>query len=203
MSKLYAQQKGNENFDMTPSDFKLCIGVILLSGYNPVPQKRMYWENSDDVRNDIVASAFPYKRFEELVKHIHLADNTKLDHSDKMAKLRPLIDRLNVNFLKLWPASQNVNVDESMISYYGRHSSKQFIQNKPIRYGYKVWCLNTPPGYLIQYNPYRGVGTDDIRPELGMGGSVVVDLLCKLPAKCYNVYFDNLFTSLPLIETLK
>ncbi|KAK6173775.1 hypothetical protein SNE40_017175 [Patella caerulea] len=36
-----------------------------------------------------------------------------------------------------------------------------------------------------------------------MGGSVVVDLLCKLPAKCYNVYFDNLFTSLPLIETLK
>ncbi|KAK6173776.1 hypothetical protein SNE40_017176 [Patella caerulea] len=105
MSKLYAQQKRKENFDMTPSDFKLCIGVILLSGYNPVPRKRMYWENSDDVRNDIVASAFPYKRFEELIKHIHLADITKLDHSDKMAKLRPLIDRLNANFLKLWPAS--------------------------------------------------------------------------------------------------
>jgi hypothetical protein len=30
------------------------------------------------------------------------------------------------------------SVDEVMISYFGRHSSKQFIYGKPIRYGYKV-----------------------------------------------------------------
>ncbi|KAK6191868.1 hypothetical protein SNE40_003449 [Patella caerulea] len=90
-----------------------------------------------------------------------------------------------------------------MIPYYGRHSPTMLNEKKnPIRYGYKVWDLNTRPGYLIQYNPYRCAGTD-IRPKLGMGGSVVVDLLCKLPARCDNIYFDNLITSLPLIEALK
>ena len=36
-----------------------------------------------------------------------------------------------------------------------------------------------------------------------MGGSVVLDLLSELPTLKYNVFFDNLFTSLPLLEILK
>ncbi len=35
------------------------------------------------------------------------------------------------------------SVDEVMIPYFGRHSSKQFIHGKPIQYGYKVWALCT------------------------------------------------------------
>ena len=33
-------------------------------------------------------------------------------------------------------------IDESMIPYYGRHSAKQAILNKPIRMGFKSFCLN-------------------------------------------------------------
>ena len=29
-------------------------------------------------------------------------------------------------------------MDEVMIPYYGRHSAKQYIRGKPIRYGFKV-----------------------------------------------------------------
>ena len=47
-------------------------------------------------------------------------------------------------------------IDESMIPYFGRHGAKQFISGKPIRFGYKMWALTTPSGYLSQIEPYQG-----------------------------------------------
>ena len=34
--------------------------------------------------------------------------------------------------------SEKYSIDEIMVPYYGRHSSKQYIRGKPIRFGYKV-----------------------------------------------------------------
>jgi Transposase IS4 len=66
-----------------------------------------------------------------------------------------------------------------------------------------MWCLNTTTGYLIQFEPYQGPGTVDIEKSLGMGGSVIVDLIAELPSdRPYRLYFDNLFTSLKLVDIL-
>ena len=35
-------------------------------------------------------------------------------------------------------AHEDLNMDESMVPYYGRHSCKQFIRAKPFRFGYKL-----------------------------------------------------------------
>ena len=40
-----------------------------------------------------------------------------------------------------------VSIDESMMPYYGSHSCKMFIKGKPIRFGYKLWCLCESDGY--------------------------------------------------------
>ncbi|XP_039287759.1 piggyBac transposable element-derived protein 3-like [Nilaparvata lugens] len=91
-----------------------------------------------------------------------------------------------------------------MIPYYERHGGKQHMHNKPIRFGYKAWCLCTRLGYVVQSQLYQGckTGINDI--NLGLGGSVVLDLIDKLPEKegC-SLYFDNFFTSITLLETLK
>lgn len=52
-------------------------------------------------------------------------------------KVRPIIDNLNAAS-KFHLDSGTYSVDEVMIPYFGRHSSKQFIHGKPIRYGFKV-----------------------------------------------------------------
>jgi len=49
--------------------------------------------------------------------------------------------------------------DESMVRYYGPHPCKQFIQGKSIRFVYKVWCLNTHYGYLINFEVYQEKNT--------------------------------------------
>lgn len=55
--------------------------------------------------------------------------------------MRPIFNNLNKNCSKLVLGKGKFAVDESMISYYGRHSSKQYIRGKPIRYGFKVTFL--------------------------------------------------------------
>ena len=91
-----------------------------------------------------------------------------------------------------------------MVPYYGQNGLKQHIRGKPIRFGYKVWCLCTRTGYLVQAIPYQGSTTGYSNPEFGMGGSVVLDLISELPSEVeYRLFFDNLFTPIPLIDHLK
>src|SRR6218665_1936141 len=171
----------------------------------PVPfvNRRMFWETSEDTDNEAVSSAMSLNRFEELLRFLHVCDNTNLDKTDKLAKLRPLFDKLNKRFLENWPVQQDISIDESMVPYYGRHSSNQFIRGKPIRFGFKVWCLNTRLGYLIQCEPYQG-SSGIFDASLGLGGSVVADLMSKLPQNLpYRLYVDNFFTSPRLLDNMK
>ncbi|GFS02315.1 PiggyBac transposable element-derived protein 1 [Elysia marginata] len=58
--------------------------------------------------------------------------------------------------------------------------------------------INTPDGYLVQTKPYQGAGTVHTQPDLGIGGSVVMNLISVLPEEDkYCLCFDNLslFTS--------
>ena len=96
---------------------------------------------------------------------------------------------LSKRWLKFFPQDSNMSIDESMCPYFGRHSCKH-IQGKPIRFGFKIWCLCNRLGYLVQAEPYQGAMTGNTIPELGVGGSVVVNLVSPLPST-YNLYFDN------------
>src|SRR6218665_3051166 len=202
MSKLYAAQKGKANFEVTSADLRGVLAILLISGYAPLPSRRMYWEQADDVSNTAVSSIMSLNRFEEIIRYLHFADNLSLPVGDKLAKVRPLYNMMNKRFLQYFPVEQHLDVDESMIPYYGRHSAKQFIRGKPIRFGYKVWCLNTRLGYLVQCDPYQGKGPY-LDPQLGLGGSVVRYLLKKLPKLNYCLYIDNYFTSLKLLDQLR
>ncbi|RZB41560.1 DDE Tnp 1 7 domain containing protein, partial [Asbolus verrucosus] len=67
-----------------------------------------------------------------------------------------------------------------MMSYFSRHSVKQFIRGKPIRYGYKMWCLCEPNGYLIQYMLYQGKESNRPHSDLGVGGLKLANRLQEL-----------------------
>ena len=138
------------------------------------------------------------------MKYLHLADNTRLPANDRYGKLRPYFDKVNKNFLKNFVVEQRLSVDESMVKYFGHHPGEQFLKGKPIRFGYKLWSLCTPKGYLIQFDPYQGAGRSkiEIAPHLGLGGSVVKHLVSTLPKNPYIVYTDNFITSITLLEEL-
>ena len=101
------------------------------------------------------------------------------------------------------PGSHKFSVDEIMIPYFGRHSTKQYIRGKPVRYGYKVWSLCTSDGAGMKFEPYCGKHTAIRDINLGQGPNVVMDLVTKAELVTGSeVFFDNLFTSFPLLEKL-
>ena len=68
-----------------------------------------------------------------------------------------------------------------------------------------MWALTTTLGYVLQFEPYQGAKgqqAPDVN-DLGMGGAVVVDLLSELQKdNAYHLTFDNLFSSLRLVDKL-
>ncbi len=55
---------------------------------------------------------------------------------------------LNDNFLKYREVfgPSNISTDESMIPCCGQYPTKQLIQGKPVRWGYKAWLAADPNG---------------------------------------------------------
>ncbi|KAI5707426.1 hypothetical protein M8J77_002326 [Diaphorina citri] len=129
--------------------------------------------------------------------------------SDKMWKLKPLLNRLNDNFMEHFIPMQHLNYDESMIAYFGRHGCKQFIRGKPIRFGFKAWCLNTFNGYLVNFDIYQGrkdSAVSKYEKHFGKCAAPMMKMLDKMPQEKklqYCLYFDNLFTGMNLLHQLK
>lgn len=206
-TNMYATQK-NKLGNVTNEEMQTFFGILLFSGYVIVPRRQMYWENGTDCGMPIIFNAMSRDRFTFIMSNIHCCDNYNLQPNDKFAKVRPLIDALNTNFLKFAPFEENHSIDEAMVPYYGRHPCKQFIRGKPIRWGYKFWVGATRLGYIIWCEPYQGKSGEDLSQyrKLGLGASVILqyaDVLRKINNQApFHLFFDNFFTSVPLIDEL-
>lgn len=137
-------------------DLKCFFGILLFSGYHCLPGKRYYWDSNPDMHVDFISNAMRRNKFELIMKFLHSADNNKVDATDKLWKLRPVLKIVKSNCLEHFVPVQNLSYDESMIQYFGRHGCKQHIRGKPIRFGFKVWCVNTVCGYLVNFDVYQG-----------------------------------------------
>lgn len=144
-------------------------------------------------------------RFQEIKQFLHLTDNSNLDFSYKMAKIRPLSQILCKKFCQFGYMHQKLSVDESMVRYFGSHSAKQFIRGKPVRFGFKNWMITSSCGYLYEFDTYCGAKTVERQKEsLPLGSRVVHDLLANIPHPTdHIVFFDNFFTSYDLLRILK
>ena len=206
MSNNYALQR-NHHLNVTLEEMKVYVAILLLTGYMTPKNIRMYWEIKQDVHNQAVADAMRRNRFLEIHQYLHTCDNLHLLPNDKFAKLESYFSRLNKSFLKNFEKvfSREIAIDETMVPYYGRHSCKQHIHGKPIRFGYKLWSACTRAGYLVQFIPYQGSKAAQLpdQPNYGLGAAVVLQLLSTFPQeKSYNLFFDNFFTGLPLLDRL-
>ena len=208
MTNLYAHRDKNKpTFSIDADEIRAFLAILLLSGYNPRPRTRMYWESNAFVHCSPLADIMTRKRFEEVMACFHLCDNDNLDRSDKMSKVRPFFNLINKRCLKNRSNLSNLSVDEAMLPYFGRNSSKQRIPNKPIRVGYKVWVLAEESGYVIQFDPYQGAkscGPQRSTPQTwGLGEMVVLELLDVMPkGESYHVFMDNFFCSMRLLKFL-
>ena len=207
-SNRYMKSKNMGAPDINLDEMKCFFGILLLSGYSHVPSRKMYWEGNSDVKNEAVQKAMRRDRFDQIMSNLHFADNDKLDPNDKLFKLRPVLRHLSANFRQQFAhvPEQFLCYDESMIRYFGSHYMKQFIRGKPLRFGYKVWCLNNAAGYCVDFKIYQGKDGeihDSYNTKVGKCASPLIHFIDNFSTEIkdlnFQFFFDNLFTSCSLL----
>lgn len=98
----------------------------------------------------IIAEVIRSKIFLKTKDTFDLTDNKKLTVEDgKVAKVVPLYSNLNDAFVRYSVCQSKLNIDESVIPNFGRHSCKMFIRAKSIGFGYKVFFFMWPRCFSI------------------------------------------------------
>lgn len=196
---LYAAQHNVQSFEFDTILLKRFVGILILSGYHTLPAVSDYWSTNPTLGVPIVKQCMARNKFKEIKKYIHLCNNDYVDTSDKMAKIRPLIEIINRKFMQFGVWSEELSIDEQMVPYFGRHSCKMYIKGKPIRFGYKLWDLCSSNGYLYKFIPYVGA-EDNFDKEIGLGAQTVLRLTecIEFPSR-HQLFFDNFFTGYPLM----
>ena len=189
-SERYAKQKLNRQFYLPQSDLDAFVGTVLLSGYHTLPQVYLYWCNDEDLGVNIVKKKISRNRFQEIKRYFHLADNDNLQQSDKLAKVRTYLNLMQRNFLRFGVFSEHLSIDEQMVPYYGHFSTKMFMQNKPVKFGMKIWFLLSAQGYPFGFDVYTG---KDISSSEPLGERVVNKLTAVLKIIQTMQFFLTIF----------
>lgn len=206
-TNLYATQKNvNNPLQASKSEMSAFIGILLLSGIVKVPSYKMYWANATRVSS--VADVMPRNRFERIKWSLHFNDNAKMKTRtqpgyDKLFKIRPLVDAVRENLLKLMSEEHNA-VDEVLIPCKSKGTMIQYIKSKPHKWGVKVFARCGASGILYDFKIYTGKDSNTTPSSIGMSGDVVLQLCEHLPKNGnYKVYTDNWFSSFKLTCALK
>ena len=69
---------------------------------------------------------------------------------------------------------------------------KQYIKNKLIKWGFKVWQRCGASAYLYEFDIYTGRKN---QPELWLGEQVVLQLTRSLQNSNVRIFYDNYFAS--------
>ena len=112
-----------------------------------------------------------------------------------------MINELNKRFLKFTFKGENKFIDQSMISHFANHDSRQQINNKPGLTECNIWVLAEAYGYLVQFKPYQGVKKGKVvasSTKWELGKNVVLRLMKCLPP----TFINNCFTSFLLLTHL-
>lgn len=205
-TNLYATQIGKQFTPTDACEIKTFIGINLYMGITKKPSYRDYWSSEPDLGENYISKLMTVKRFSFLLTHLHLNDNAvtpdkNSENYDKLYKLRPLLDHLGKSFFGCYVPHQKLAIDESMVKFKGRSSLKQYMRDKPIKRGYKVWMLCDESSYNLKFEVYTGKTLGST--EVGLGGKVVQTLMSGLEGRHHIVFMDNYFSSYDLFSNLK
>ena len=113
-----------------------------------------------------------------------------------------------VNYFKsrcadLYQPRQNLAIDERMVKSRHRSGIRQYIEDKPTKWGIKLWVLaDSSNGYTIDFNVYIGRAAAGEVSDNGLGYDVVVKLMQPYFNQGYHLYIDNFYTSSVLVKYL-
>lgn len=193
----YAAQK-NANLLLERDEFEQFCGILLKMGLIPMPRYKMYW--NEEMRFPPIADVMTRDRFEAILRYLHFNNNAHLVTQrenplyDRCFKIRPLLDLLQRNCLRLEPEEKQC-IDEQIVPFKGKNKLRVYIPKKPKKWGFKIYARCGVSGLVYDFFMYDGSPVTIEDSSGFQPGDVVLKLCENLPENAnFKLYFDNFFT---------
>ena len=137
---------------------KAFVGLLITMGIIRLPDLEMYWRQDCGLNaTPGVSSIMSLVKFEQIFRYLHLVDNSRDGTHDKLFKVRDFVDLVSTPFSAHYTLHQPMTIDEAMIPFKGRLTFKQYMKNKPTKWGIKVFVLSDATnGYIYRIQIYTG-----------------------------------------------
>ena len=196
--------------DVVVPEMKAFVGILILMGIIKLPRLELYWSQKyPQISTPGISAVMPLVRFEQLFRCLHLNDNSSqvprgTSGHDRLFKVRKLLNLVVPRFQSEYVMHQECSIDEAMIPFKGRLGFKQYMRNKPIKWGIKVFVLaDATNGYVRNLQVYTGKSIEnDGHASVGLCSRVVLDMMFDLHHSGLHLYTDNFYTSPLLYLTL-
>ena len=218
--------KGGSNWEqLSVSGLKAFMALALYMEMKKQPNYKTYWMRGSLFHCPRISSIFSRSRFIDLRRCLHLTKSKLHGHMergdlgfDKLHQTRWLLNATWDSYKDIWNLGKHVTIDEMMICFKSTYCSiRQYMLNKPEKWGVKVWCLACYTSkyvwnfevYCRNQNPSSGAieNVDESVPRVRYGEpslayNVVLKMVEVLSNVGHVVVMDNFFSSIELFKEL-
>ncbi|KAJ1108393.1 hypothetical protein NDU88_005769 [Pleurodeles waltl] len=147
-----------------------------------------------------------------LLQMLHFVDNALAlprDHpnSDRLLKIRPVLDHFVDRFSEVYVPGKEIALDESLDLSKRCVVFRQYILGKRALYGIKMYMLfESSTGCVYNFRVYTGkdstIDPPGCLPIFGVSEKIVWKLGRRLFNKGHHLYVDNFYTGVQLLKEL-
>ena len=190
-------------YDITPQEFETFLGLLLYMSLVPIRGRvSKYWSRKA-LYHGLWARRFMIRdRFLQIMCFLKVSDiNQDNTNNDKLYKVRYLLEYIRNQCKTFFQPYRNVSIDERMVKNKGRYGFRQYIRDKPTKWGMKLWILaDSITGYTCNFDVYLGRNTE--MSGFGLAYDVVIKLVNSICDQGYRLFCDNFYTGVQLFKDL-
>lgn len=202
-TNLHGRRRCEDWRDVDEVEMRAYIGILILAGVYRSRHEatRSMWE--EKTGRAIFRATMPLYRYAQISANLRFDDRLTRPgrfRDDRLAAFRTLWEMWVSRLPLLFNPGIDVCVDEQLVAFRGRCGFRQYMPNKPAKYGIKIWVTcDVATSYAWRMQIYTGKPPGSSR-EVNQGMRVTLQLTEGLQG--HTVTCDNFFTSFALAEEL-
>ncbi|XP_053960478.1 piggyBac transposable element-derived protein 4-like [Anastrepha ludens] len=189
INKFTIPKKSVKWKDITISEMKKFLGLIIFMGQVRKDRRDEYWTTYPCTETPFFAKTMSRDRFRQIWKAWHFNNNENTTGaSDRLIKVRPIIDYFQPKFMKIYKPKQQLSLDEGIIPWRGRLFFRVYNAGKLTKYGILVRMLcDSETGYICNMQIYSAQGIRLIE--------TIHILVAPYTDVNHHLYMDNYYNS--------